>query len=76
MASRNLAGLQLSAYLLDHGLTAEQLGDKVGLSGMTLRRVMAGQPTSIRTKFIVARILGEEPSTLWPPIPLRRKVAA
>jgi lambda repressor-like predicted transcriptional regulator len=76
MPSKNVAGLRLQAYLLDHGLTAEQLGEQIGLSGMTLRRVIDGYPCTIRTKFLVARVLQEDPSTLWPPITRRRKVAA
>lgn len=75
MASRNLAGVRLQAYLLDHGLTAEQLGEQIGLSGMTIRRVIDGYPCTIRTKFVVARLLQEDPSTFWPPIPRKRKPA-
>lgn len=76
MPSKNVAGLRLQAHLLDHGLTAEQLGDQIGLSGMTLRRVIDGYPCTIRTKFLIARVLQEDPSSLWPPIARRARVAA
>lgn len=83
MASRNLVGKRIESHLLDHGLTPEQFGDKVGLSGMTIRRII--DPVTygplvrghhIATKFAIARELREDPSTLWPPITVRRRVAA
>lgn len=83
MASRNPVGKRIAAHLLDHGLTPEQFGDKVGLSGPTVRRMIdpdkyGGPPVRghhISTKFAIARELREDPSTLWPPL-RSRKVAA
>lgn len=67
MASKNLVGLELDQWLLDHNETPEELGPRLGLSGMTLRRVIAGAPVSRSTKWIVARHLGELPSSYtWP----------
>lgn len=90
MASRNLVGTLIEAHLLDRGLTPEQFGDKVGLSGRTIRRICwphlyGGPPKNghhIDTKIRLARELREDPSTLWPPLgpkrikQERRKVAA
>jgi hypothetical protein len=83
VASKNLVGRALAAHLLDHNLTPEQLGAKVGLSGMTIRRIIDPDTYGplvrdhhISTKFAIARELREDPSTLWPPIPLKRKVGA
>lgn len=57
-------------------MSPEELGHKVGLSGMTIRRIEAGigQPT-IRTRFLIARELDMEVTTLWPSS-LRTEVAA
>lgn len=73
MASKNLAGRQLDAYLLDRNLSPEQLGFKLGLSGMTVRRAIKGKPLARATKWVLARELGEDPSTLWPPMPGKRQ---
>lgn len=83
VAARNPVGKRIAAHLLDFGLTPEQFGEKVGLSGMTVRRIMHpeiyGQPKGerhISTKFAIARELREDPSTLWPPITRQPRVPA
>ncbi len=85
MASRNAVGKRIEAHLLDHGLTPEQFGEKVGLSGVTIRRIIdpatygvLKRDHHISTKFAIARELREDPSTLWPPITRkpRKAVAA
>lgn len=80
MASRNRVGRRIEAHLEDHGLTPEQFGKKVGLSGMTIRRIIDpeqyGEPKRghhISTRFEIAKELREDPSTLWPPITRKRK---
>lgn len=72
VASTNRVGLELQRYLLDRNLSPEQLGLKLGLSHMTIYRAMAGRPLSRDTKWRLARELGEDPSTLWPPMPRKR----
>lgn len=74
VASKKQAGLQLQRYRVNAGLTPEDLGEKVGLSGMTIRRVEQGigSPT-VRTRFRLARELGVEVTDIWP---LRSKVSA
>jgi DNA-binding XRE family transcriptional regulator len=49
------------------GLSPEQLGARVGLSGQTIRRVEEGKnkPT-VRTKFLIALEFGLEVRNLWP----------
>lgn len=73
MASRNLISVQLSTYLLDRNLSPESLGTKLGLSGRTIYRALDGERLSRDTKFRLARELGEDPSTLWPPMPGKRQ---
>lgn len=83
VAARNQVGRLIAGHMLDHGLTFEEFGALVGLSGMTIRRMVDpdkyGAPVTdhtIKTKFAIARRLREDPSTLWPPIRSRKRVAA
>jgi plasmid maintenance system antidote protein VapI len=73
MASRDLASVQLAATLLDKNLSPEDLGPLIGVSGMTVRRALDGKVLSRDTKWRLARYLGEDPSTLWPPMPRKRQ---
>ena len=57
----------------DRNLSYDQLGAKVGVSGMTIWRAIEGKPLSRETRFLIARYLGEEPSTYWPPMPRKRQ---
>jgi len=69
MARKNLVSVRLAAHLMDHGLSPEDFGETVGLSGMTIRRILEDEPGAaahIETKFKLARALREDPSTLWP----------
>lgn len=67
MASKKQTGLQLRRYRINAGLTPESLGHKVGLSGMTIRRIEngIGSPT-VRTQFLIARELDLEVTDIWP----------
>lgn len=67
MASRKQTGLQLRTHRTNAGMTPESLGHKVGLSGMTIRRLEngVGCPT-VRTRFLIARELGLEVTDIWP----------
>jgi hypothetical protein len=83
VAARNLVGKLIAGHLLDHGLTPEQFGAKVGLSGVTVRRIIDPEVYGatigkhhVSTKIAIARELREDPSTLWPPITNRKKAAA
>lgn len=73
MASGNLAALQLRTYLLDRNLRPEHFGAQIGVTGRTIYRALDGKRLSDDTKWRIARALGEDPSTLWPPMPGRRQ---
>ena len=73
MASESVALVQLRTYMLDRNLRSDTLGAKLGLDGRTIRRALAGEHLSDDTKWRIARELGEEPSTLWPPMPRKRQ---
>jgi hypothetical protein len=73
VASGNLASVQLQTYMLDRNLRPEHLGPKLGLSYRTIYRALHSEPLSDDTKWRIARELGEDPSTLWPPMPGKRQ---
>lgn len=62
----NTAGRKLRSRRLNQGLSPEQLGDRLGISGRTIRRVEAGQmvPTP-RTMFALAEWAEQEVVDLW-----------
>ena len=83
MASRNRVGRLIAAHMLDNGLTYDEFGALVGVSGQTIRRMVDPETYGeckrghrIETKFNLAKVLREDPSALWPPITAKRKVAA
>lgn len=59
--------------MLDRNLSAESLALKLGLTHPTIYRALKDEPLSRDTKWRLARELGEDPSTLWPPMPGRRQ---
>lgn len=76
MARRNLVSTRVAAHLIDNGLSPEQWGKQIGVSGVTIRRILDnedGAAGHIGTKFAVARGLREDPSTLWPTLSVVRK---
>lgn len=63
----NVTGRRLRELRINKGLSPEQLGNRVGVSGRTIRRVEAGgmQPT-VRTMFLIAQAFDAEVVDLWP----------
>lgn len=57
-------------YRESKGLSPERFGSRVGVSGMTIRRIEDGRAKSIsllpRTKFLIAQEMGLEVDDLWP----------
>lgn len=68
MSSRKLVGRRIAAHLVKTGLSPEEFGNQVGLSGMTIRRLLdeaAETRPNNRTKALVARGIGEDADLLW-----------
>jgi lambda repressor-like predicted transcriptional regulator len=80
VSSRKLVGRRIAAHLVKTGLSPEDFGNQVGLSGMTIRRLLdeaAETRPNNRTKALVAKGLDEDPGLLWPGAPaVYRRVAA
>lgn len=55
-----VVGRRIEEYRLNQGLSPEQLGARVGVSGMTIRRIEEGKVKNshVRTKFLIAEELG------------------
>jgi hypothetical protein len=73
VASANLASVQLRLQMLDRNLRPDSLGPMLGLSDRTIYNALHDRPLSDDTKWRIARWLGEDPSTFWPPMPGKRQ---
>mgnify|MGYP001081835876 CR=1 FL=1 len=61
------AGRRVRIHRINRGMSPEQFGHRVGVSGQTIRRIENGKRPTIRTMFLVARELDCEVVDLWPP---------
>ncbi len=69
MANRqsNVTGRRLRELRTNRGLSPEQLGNRVGVSGRTIRRVEeGGSRPNVRTMFLIALEFECEVVDLWP----------
>lgn len=57
---------RLKVLRLNKGLSPEQLGQRVGVSGMTIRRIEGGKHPTARTMFLIAQEFDQEVIDLWP----------
>lgn len=64
--SNRLSGRRVHLHRVRLGLSPEQFGLKVGVVGMTVRRVEAGYTPFRSTQAKFARELGVEVDELWP----------
>jgi transcriptional regulator with XRE-family HTH domain len=76
MASTRIAARRVHQRRVRLGLSPEQYGIRIGISGMTVRRVEAGYTPFLSTQFKFASDLGVEVDELFPQSLARRKVAA
>lgn len=63
-------GETIRALRLDTGLSPEQLGSQIGVSGDTIRRLERGvgpRHPHARTMFLIAEAFGEHVTAIWPP---------
>jgi transcriptional regulator with XRE-family HTH domain len=65
--SRREAGASIRELRVNRGLSPEELGARVGISGRTIRRVEEGRtrPT-VRTMFLIALEFDCDVVDLWP----------
>jgi DNA-binding XRE family transcriptional regulator len=77
MTRDRFAARQVRSHRIDLGLSPEQLGCHVGVSGHTIRRIErdACVPTP-RVQFLIAQHFGLKPTELWSINGARRQVAA
>lgn len=75
MASNRLAGRRIHQHRVRLGLSPEQYGLFIHVSGMTVRRVESGYTPFRSTQAKFAKALGVEVDELWP-LSLDHRVAA
>lgn len=61
----NTTGRKLRELRLNAGLSPEQLGNQIGVSGRTIRRVEEGMIPTARTMFAIAEWAHEPVVGLW-----------
>ena len=66
MASMTLTGRKLKELRHNRGLSPEQLGNRIGISGRTIRRIEEGKRPTVRTMFLLAQEFNCEVVDLWP----------
>lgn len=76
MVSNRLAARRIHQHRVRLGLSPEQYGIRIGVAGMTVRRVEAGYTPFRSTQAKFARDLGVEVDELFPLSLDRRTVAA
>lgn len=66
MQSNRVAGRRIRAHRMNLGLSPEQFGWDIGVSGMTVRRIEAGGNVRVRTAFLIAQSMEVSVTDLWP----------
>lgn len=67
MRATKRAGRQLRELRTNAGLSPEALGARVGVSGITIRRVERGECTpTVRTMFLLAGEFELQVTDIWP----------
>lgn len=74
MTSRNVISATIRAYMDDRGLSDDEFGDLVGISGRQVRRILDNEVERphLSTRWGIARQMGEDLSTFWPTMPRKR----
>ena len=66
VTTTTVTGRKLQQLRVSRGLSPEQLGNGVGVSGRTIRRVEEGKRPTVRTMFLLAQAFDCEVVDLWP----------
>lgn len=67
MSRDHFAASQVRSFRIDHGLSPEQLGGLIGVSGHTIRRIEEkGMVPTPRVQFAIANFFRLRPTEMWP----------
>lgn len=75
MQSNRVAGKRIRIHRINLGESPEVFGSRIGVSGMTVRRIENGKPLTVRTAFLIAEDMHVPVVELWPP-PSRKQTTA
>lgn len=67
MQSNRVAGRRIKIHRVNLGESPEQFGGRIGVSGMTVRRIEEGKPLTVRTAFLIAADMQVAVTDLWSP---------
>ncbi len=76
-----MKGIQLTAFELrmmriNSGLSPEELGQEIGISGRTIRRLEQGTKPTLSTAKKVSDHFGQKVTAMWPELATDDKVPA
>ena len=63
---QNVTGRRIQEMRRDRGMSPEMLGNRVGVSGRTIRRIEEGKGATVRTMFLIAQEFDLKVHELWP----------
>ncbi len=74
MSSSQATRSRIRFHRINLGESPEAFGARIGVAGMTIRRIERGKSLTIRSAFVIAADMGLAVTDLWPPT--RTPVAA
>lgn len=66
MSSSQSTRRRIQVHRINLGESPEVFGARIGVTGMTIRRLEAGKSITVRTAFLVANDMGIAVLNLWP----------
>lgn len=76
MASNRVAGRRIREHRINLGLSPERYGDRIGVSGGTVRRIEVGLMPTVRTMFLIASDMDVQVIELFPAVTREQRIAA
>lgn len=67
MSSSQATRSRIRIHRINLGESPEVFGARIGVTGMTIRRVETGKRMTVRTAFVIAKDMGLAVVDLWPP---------
>lgn len=76
MSSSQATRRRIRIHRVNLGESPEVFGARIGVTGMTIRRIEQGKRMTVRTAFLIAKDMGLPVIDLWPPPTSTRSAVA
>lgn len=67
MSSSQATRRRIRIHRINLGESPEAFGARIGVAGMTIRRIEQGKPLTVRSAFLIAADMKVAVTELWPP---------